>query len=251
VDDPPSIRLAVAGDVGTGDERERATAAVMAEFEEEREFDALLLLGDNVYPSGDPDELDATVFEPFASVLDDSTDLVSVLGNHDVRDDNGDRQAAALGMPDRWYATEIDDVLIVALDSNRPDDPDQLAWLSDTLESGDARWTIVILHHPPFSSGYYGSDGDVQAAFAPLFEQHGVDLVLAGHEHDYQRTEQINGVTYVVSGAAALTRRTGRSGFTEAAWSTHHFVDVAVWPDRLQLRAVNQDGEVFDRVTLE
>ncbi len=248
--DPPTTRLAAIGDVGTGDDRERATTAAMDRVEGDLELDALLLLGDNVYPSGDPDRVAATVFRPLGPVLDGGTELVPVLGNHDVRHDNGDRQAAALGMPGRWYSTVVDDALIVALDSTRPQDPDQLAWLRAALEADSARWTIVIMHHPPYSAGYHGSSRDVRDAFSPLFERFGVDLVLSGHDHDYQRSEPIGGVTYVVSGGGAKTRRTGRADFTEVSWSTHHFVDLAVWPDRLELRAVDQDGREFDHTTL-
>lgn len=64
-------------------------------------FDALLLLGDNVYPAGDPAQLDAAVFDPFSATLDAGAQLLPVLGNHDVQDNNGDDQARALGMPAR------------------------------------------------------------------------------------------------------------------------------------------------------
>ncbi len=249
-DDAPAVRLAVAGDVGTGGDEERRTADAMDALEEERPYDALLLLGDNVYPDGDPAELDRAVFDPFAGVLDDGTELLAVLGNHDVENGHGDDHAAAIGMPSRWYATRIDDVLIVALDSTRPDDPDQLAWLEQTLATSEATWTIATMHHPPYSGGYHGSSTGVRDAFAPLFERHGVQLVLAGHDHDYQRSQAIDGTTYVVSGAAAKTRPAGRADFTEVAWSTYHFVDLAVWPDRLSLRAINQQGQVFDAVSL-
>jgi 3',5'-cyclic AMP phosphodiesterase CpdA len=249
-DDAPLVRLAVAGDVGTGGDEERRTADAMDALEDERRYEALLLLGDNVYPDGDPDQLDRAVFEPFAGVLDDDTQLLAVLGNHDVEDGRGDAHAAAIGMPARWYATEIGDVLVIALDSTRPDDPDQLTWLEQTLAASNATWTIATMHHPPYSGGYHGSSVGVRDAFAPLFETYGVQLVLAGHDHDYQRSQPIDGVTYVVSGGAAKTRPTSRAGFTETAWSTFHFVDLAVWSDRLELRAVDQQGQVFDSASL-
>jgi hypothetical protein len=55
-----------------------------------------------------------------------------------------------------------------------------------------------------------------------------VQLVLAGHDHDYQRSEPIGAVTYVVSGGAAKLRPANRAEFTEVAWSTHHFVDLLI-----------------------
>ena len=77
-----------------------------------------------------------------------------------------------------------------------------------------------------------------------------MQLVLSGHDHDYQRSIPIAGVTFVVAGAAAYTRRTGDEGFTATSYSWHHFLDIAVTGDRLVLRAVGQDGRVFDEVSL-
>lgn len=248
--DPPATRLAAAGDVGTGGDDASATGAAMETTEAAGEYDALLLLGDNVYPDGDPGDLDRAVFDPFADVLDGGTRLLAALGNHDVRDGNGDEHAAAIGMPSRWYATRIDDVLVVTLDSTQPDNPDQSAWLDATLASDDATWTIAFMHHPPYSGGYHGSSLDVRDAFSETFESHGVQLVLAGHDHDYQRSRSINGVTYVVSGGAAKLRPASRADFTETAWSTHHFIDIAIWPDRMLVRPIDHEGAQFDSVII-
>ncbi len=250
VADAPLARFAVVGDVGTGEADEIATATAVDRLEGTDEYEALLMLGDNVYPDGDPSQVDRTIFKPFAGVLDGPTKLLAVLGNHDVENGNGDAHAAALGMPARWYATSFGDTLVVSLDSTRPDDPDQLAWLTDTLSASSATWKIATMHHPPYSGGYHGSSEDVRRAFSPLFEEFGVQLVLAGHDHDYQRSEVINGVTYIVSGGAARLRDTRKADFSVEAWSVLHFVDLAVWPDRLEVRAVDQAGDVFDRVVI-
>jgi len=248
--DPPMLRLAAAGDVGTGGTEEFATAAAMDDLEADADYDALLLLGDNVYPDGAPSDVARVVLGPFSGVLDGRTQLLAVLGNHDIRNDNGERQAEALGMPNRWYSTEIGNTLVLSLDSNQPNDPDQLTWLAETLSASSATWKIAMLHHPPYSGGYHGSDIQVRHAFAPLFERHGVQLVLAGHDHDYQRSEPLEGVTYVVSGGAARLRPARKAAFSAVAWSTYHFIDIAIWTDRLELRAVDQSGAVFDSITL-
>jgi 3',5'-cyclic AMP phosphodiesterase CpdA len=253
LDQPAEVpmRFAAAGDIGTGGVEEAATAAAMAALEGDIEYEALLLLGDNIYEDGDPAKIQAAVFEPFAEVLDDGTEVLAVLGNHDVDGGFADAQVAALGMPGPWYAATFGDVRIVALDSNRPDDADQLAWLTETLAAATERWKIVILHHPPYSGGWHGSDLRVRNAFGPLFEEYGVQLVLAGHDHDYQRTEPINGVTYVVSGGAAQIRPARIADFSVVAWSTYHFLDIAVWNSHLDLRAVDQQLGVIDEVVIE
>ena len=208
------VRLAVAGDVGEPSPRLDATVAAMAAEHTTRPFDALVLLGDNVYPDGDPACVDAAVLRPFAPVLAGGTPLVAVLGNHDVQRGEGDAVAARLGMPARWYERRIGPVQVIALDSTRVHDPVQRAWLAATLAAPGARFRIVALHHPPYSGGWHGSSLDVRWAWSRWFRRRGVDLVLAGHEHDYQRIRPRRGVTYVVSGSATHLRPTGRRRFT-------------------------------------
>lgn len=245
--DSEPVRLAVAGDVGTGGAEAYKTAEVMDAREEQAPFDALLLLGDNVYENGDPDKVVERVFEPFGGVLDGVTQVLAVLGNHDVRNDNGPTQAEALGMPGRWYSKTIGNVLIVALDSTKARDGDQLRWLEQTLAASRPDFTIVIMHHPAFSAGHHGGSLRVQENFVPLFDTYGVDLVLSGHDHDYQRSHNINGVTYVVTGAAAKLRPTGSEDFTAVSASTHSFVELVIYADRISASAIDHSGTEIDR----
>lgn len=249
-DPPAELHLAVAGDVGDGGARIDATGAAVARIAALAPYDVLLLLGDNVYPKGDPAGLPRTVFGPFAEVLDGGADLLAILGNHDVMKGHGDDQLAALGMEGRWWSRTYGELLIVGLDSTDLQAPGQLDFLERTLAETDATWRIVAVHHPPYSSGYQGSSTAVRAALAPILVRHGVQLVLSGHDHDYQRSIPIDGVTYVVTGAGSGTRRTGEDWFTAASWSWHHFVDLSIDGDRLVLRAVGQDGTVFDEAVL-
>lgn len=246
----PALRLAVLGDVGTGGPEEWATAGLAAEAASERQFDGLVLLGDNVYPNGDPSRLDATVFDPFAPILDQGTTLLPVLGNHDVQDGHAAGQVAAFGLPGRWYAVDLGAVLFIGLDSNLVGDGSQAAWLEATLREAGHEWIIVAMHHPPYSAGIHGSDRSVRREWVPLFEQYGVDLVLAGHDHDYQRSEIINGVTYVVSGGGAGTRLTGAADFTAYSASVLHYVDVKVGDGWMEVVAHSAAGP-FDYVVIE
>jgi 3',5'-cyclic AMP phosphodiesterase CpdA len=152
-------------------------------------------------------------------------------------------------MPGRWYAAQLGDVLFVALDSTMAEDPGQLTWLEQTLAASNNDWVIAEMHHPPLSAGIHGSDEDTREAFVPLFEKYGVDLVLAGHDHDYQRSIPIGGVTYIVSGAGAKVRSAGSADFAEASAAVLHFVEIGIWDDRPEITAISLDG-VFDSVEL-
>jgi 3',5'-cyclic AMP phosphodiesterase CpdA len=249
--DQPDMRLAVVGDVGDGGDLEWRLASTMYVAGRSDPYDALVLLGDNVYPAGDPALLDEYVFRPFAAALDDGADLYAIAGNHDAAaDDGGLAQLRDMGMPGLWWSQRIGDVLLVGMDSNQVDNPDQLPWLENVLASSDAPWKIVAIHAPPYSAGYQGSDRDVRDTFSPVFERHGVQLVLSGHEHDYQRSIPINGVTYLVSGAGSGSRRTGSEDFTAYSAAVVSFVDLNVYKDQLVLRAIDHELMVFDEFTV-
>jgi 3',5'-cyclic AMP phosphodiesterase CpdA len=249
----PLVRLAVAGDTGTGDADQAATVDEMLDqAEREPPYDALVLLGDLVYDDGDADEVDTAVIEPFAPLTAQGTELVPVLGNHDHMSGEQAEILAALGRDRARYVERVGPVRIVALDSEHADDPEQRSWLEQVLAEPQppGTWTIVAMHHPAYSAGHHGSTPDVQENWVPLFERYDVPLVLAGHDHDYQRSLPLDGVTYVVSGGGAKLRPTGREDFTAVSASVLHYLDLLVYPHRIAARAIDQSGELVDRFVI-
>jgi 3',5'-cyclic AMP phosphodiesterase CpdA len=244
------LRLAIAGDVGHPSAELELTVAAMVDEHTRRPFDALVLLGDNIYPDGDPARVREAVLDPLAPILTRGVVLAAVLGNHDVDRGQADEVARRLGMPARWYERRFGAVQLLALDSTRAGDREQGAWLERTLAGSDAAFRVVALHHPPYSAGWHGSSRVVRRAFGPAFVRHGVELVLAGHEHDYQRSKPINGTVYIVSGAATHLRATGKRRFTASAHARHHFVDLWVIDDRLIIQPVGHDRQPFDQAVL-
>ena len=98
-------------------------------------------------------------------------------------------------------------------DGSEPDgnsaDSRQAAWLRDTLATSTARWQVVYMHHPPYSSSSHGSAVEMQWPYA----QWGAEVVMAGHDHSYERIDA-DGITYIVNGlggAAELSDRFCRS----------------------------------------
>ncbi len=89
-----------------------------------------------------------------------------------------------------------EDLHVYVVDSAREDFEDQAAWLDAALEKGDARWTVVSMHHPYFLDPAFDrrpADAKRRAAFAPVIARRGVDLVLTGHVHTYMRaSERLN-----------------------------------------------------------
>lgn len=249
----PEVRIAVAGDTGTADDAEWMTAERMVAEQGSLPYDALLLLGDLIYEVGDVDLVEEAVLEPFAPLTEEGTELLPALGNHDYGSGEQDEIMTALGRSRTWYADRVGPVRVVVLDSNIVDDVEQTEWLQRTLAQPQPAntWTLVALHHPPYSAGEHGSSQSVREAWVSLFEQYDVPLVLAGHDHDYQRSVPVNDVTYVVSGAGAKLTPTGQEDFTAVSSSTLHFLDLLVYRDRIVGRAIDHSGELVDEFTLQ
>ena len=107
-----------------------------------------------------------------------------------------------------------------------------------------------MLRHPPYSSGRHGSNLQVREALEPLFVDGGVDLVLTGHDHHYERTTPQQGVTHVVSGGGCKLTGTGTSDFTAYAESVLQFMDLDITSNRLHARCIGRDGRVTDEFDL-
>lgn len=140
--------------------------------------------------------------------------FLPVLGNHER---NSVTYYRAFDLPPgggqegkRWWAFEFGDVIVVGLDTNvtRPQEfHDQIEFVRERM-SGDFACRFVVFHHPVFSSDAIygpGSEG-LQSLWHPVFSELGVDVVLAGHAHNYERIER-DGVTYLVVGGAGATLR--------------------------------------------
>ena len=245
-------RIAVAGDTGTGPGGAiEGTVKTMVDQGRQRHYDGLVLLGDLVYPEGVADLAASRITDVFAPITDRGARLVPVLGNHDYMSDEQSAILTEVGREGSWYVDRVGMVRIVVLDTEQVVNPAQTTWLQRTLASPtDAAWTILAMHKPAYSAGVHGSNEEIQQQWVPLFELYDVPLVLAGHDHDYQRSKPIDGVTYVVSGGAATLRPSGQEDFTDVSTSTLHYVDLLVEHDRLTLRAIDQSGMLVDSVEL-
>jgi predicted phosphodiesterase len=215
-------------------------------------YDALLLLGDLIYNNGDASKVSSRITGPYAPVLDDGAELIPVLGNHDYKSDEEGQIMTRLGRSSTWYVDQVGPVRVIVLDSNRVDDAAQTRWLERTLSEAvpPQTWTIAAMHHPAYSAGDHGPDTGVREHWVPLFAKYHVPLVLAGHDHDYERTTPQQGVTYVVSGAGAKLRPVGHGPWTAVSTSTLEYLDLAVYGDHLTGTAIDPNGNTLDTFTL-
>ena len=241
------------GDFGTGGEHEAGVAVAMEEAAVEEEADWLITTGDNFYI----DDVEAAWSEPFGWVREAGIEVVASLGNHDVETNTRRRLVAeALGIEEDWYRSEIGEVVVLVLSGNRVGDEQQLSWLEANLEETADDMVIAVFHQPAFSCSIHGNTQAVIDRWVPLFEEYDVDLVLNGHDHNYQR-HQRSGITYVVTGGggAGLYEMNSCPEGTDppivAYDSRYHFLVMSVGPDSVQVEARSVEGDVLDSFTVE
>lgn len=269
------LRLIAVGDSGTGEREQRELAAQM----QRSSPDIFVHLGDMAYPAGRFRDFEIGVFGVYAPMMV-GIPMWPAVGNHEYRTQSArpyrdvyylPEQALRPGEQELYYSFDYGNVHFVSLDSNDERAAsisdaardDMLDWLVTDLSGSDADWKIVFLHHPVWSSGAHGSTPWLQRSLIPLLDAGGVDLVLAGHDHHYERTIPLTGgaraedpkaaVTYVVAGAggAELRRATG-DWFTAARNDTvHNYLELVIDGCVATGRALDATGAELDSFTLD
>jgi acid phosphatase type 7 len=246
-----AVRFAAWGDSGYAGSDQRALFEQVMTVP----FDFVIHTGDLAYDHGSPGDLTRTVFEPYGPLLRRFA-MYPVTGNHDYETNRAAPFLQSFVLPEngdheRWYSFDWSDVHFVGLDTEQTGKR-QAEWLDADLLQNRLPWTVVFAHKPPFSFGEHGSNTAFREHFVPVLEKYQVPLVLNGHDHDYERTVVMNGVTYVVTGGGGRgTRPVGRSSFTAFSQAVIHFVYVEISGNRLVLHAIDGTGREFDQAVIE
>lgn len=270
------VRVLAFGDSGWGSPEQVALARLM----EREEWDVILHVGDIAYDYGSETDFTVRHFRVYADLLA-RVPFYPAPGNHDLMTDGGapyDRAFDWPGPPDRrWYTFRRGRARFVALDTDSPEaveslekaEGEQYDWLVETLrESRDTTltWTIVYMHHPIYSHGTgltgHGGEDDLRRTLEPLFLRHGVDVVLAGHEHHYERSRPLRrgevarrgcAPVYIITGAGGASqfgRDVAGDEHTARVTLQHEFLSLTLRRGSAEGRAVGVTGEVIDRFTL-
>jgi hypothetical protein len=249
----PILRFAAVADTGMGNDGQYSVANAMASYYKQRPFPMVVLAGDNIYGSGEISRVEEVFIKPYAPLLENGVKFRAVLGNHDVLSNDGvdEVKYAPFNMRDRYYTFRQKNVDFFALDTNASEDwAIQLDWLTKSLAESKAPWKIVFGHHPVYSSGMHGGTKNLARDLPPLFAQYGVQLYLCGHDHNYERSQNLKGTTYIVHGAGANTRAVGKSDFTAYSEAKLSFIVVEVTAQEIRTEAIGIDGKVFDRTAI-
>ena len=253
-----TFRFVAFGDAGTGESNQYSLATAMTTYHDKHPFDTALMLGDNIYPDGNPALFKDKFERPYAELLKSGVRFYAVLGNHDVR--RG--REAEIRYPNfnmngkAYYSFVKGDGLIefFGLDSNLMTSQ-QISWLDGALAASRATWKVAFFHHPIYSSGItHGSDTKLRVLLEPLFVKHGVAAALSGHDHTYERIKSQQGVQYFVSGAGGqlrkgdIDRRTSIFGTGNDQVNSYMYFEAT--PEKLLFWALDASGHILDNGAL-
>jgi acid phosphatase type 7 len=213
----------VVGDCGTADNNQRAVRDAYLQYIGNTRVDGMIMLGDNAYYSGTDNEFQGALFNNTYENIVSNLTMWPSPGNHDYY--SGADAATQTGpyydiftLPsagqlggfpsgtEAYYSYEIGNIHFISLDSydsGRDSTNAMGTWLKQDLMNNTKEWTIAYWHHPPYSKGNHDSDNpppgvdpelpEMREQILPLIEKGGVDLVLCGHSHSYERSYLMDG----------------------------------------------------------
>ena len=268
-------RFAVIGDAGTGKDGQFDIAQAMETAFENKPFASVLVLGDNVYPNGDPALFDKAIRQPYEPLSKSGVRFYPVLGNHDLSVDGGAAQLRYWGVP-RYYSQKLGNTEIFAIDATvfspnyrggkYPDASirwangqaiQQYAWLKDALEKSTAKYKVVYSHYPLISmkedTEPPGFVANWRNLLMPLLVKNNVDVYLSGHNHDYEKSTPVKGFHHFVSGAGGrLQSLKDSDSFSPLPYPIEkrvvkrHFMMFEETPQGLNYQVISKNGEVLD-----
>lgn len=212
-------RIWVTGDAGTADANAVAVRDAYKSFTGDRPTDLFLTLGDIAYNHGTDQQYQAAFFDMYPQILR-QTPVWPTYGNHDAVSADAAAETGPYfdiftlpkfseaggvnSQSEAYYSFDYGIIHFISLDSSESDRTsggDMIPWLTADLTENDKQWTIAFWHHPPYSKGSHDSDdeindaplGEMRENATAVLESYGVDLVLTGHSHSYERSFLLDG----------------------------------------------------------
>jgi len=273
------FRFMAFGDSGSGGNAQYELAEIMTR----QKCDLIIHTGDLIYPSGAAGDYPRKFYDPNAKLIA-TTPFMPSLGNHDCATGKGAPLLEQFELPEngpagleaeRNYWFDYGDARFVALDTNRSNELGVISfedmkgkvapWLRQVLSDTDARWKFVFFHHPPYTGSTHDAGGQafVKDAFSAIFDETGVDMVLCGHNHLYERTAPIKGDQVVGEGEGPVYITTGAGGqsrYPEVLPPPDYmrkyrddvlsFTVIDLTPDKLTLRQIDENDKVIDEYVI-
>lgn len=239
---PPTIgtekktRIWAMGCFGSGKLPQRMVQERFLEYNRNTYIDFSLQMGDLAYPNASEQDFQSNYFQPYQYYRTmKQAPIYPSLGNHEygmvsynynnltgltyynVFDLFTNAEAGGVASTtERYYSFNYGNIHVVSIDPYGKEVNNlhvwengsaQRQWLVSDLAANTQKWTIIMVHTPPYSKGKHDSDDNiaepemngVRTNLVPLFDQYNVDLVLAAHSHDYERSRLIKNFTGIES----------------------------------------------------
>lgn len=244
---PGSLKFAVLGDNGSGDQGQYDVAEQMRIVHQSFAYEFVIMLGDNFYGAQKPPDLIKKFDRPYKPLIDAGVTFHAAIGNHD--------EPATIHYPplnmngQRYYTFVRGNVRFFVLDTNMLDRP-QLQWFEAALAQSSEDWKIAYFHHPLYgNAGRHGSNVDTRVLVEPLLLRYGVTVVFSGHDHVYERLKPQRGIHYFVAGSGGKLRKGDLvpSATTAAGFDTDQaFMVVEIQGDDLHFQTIARTGATVD-----
>ena len=221
------IRVAAFGDCGTsGNGVQAGTLTAYQNYIASNPGELMLLLGDNAYNAGTDAEYQNGFFNVYGGNIVKNHILFPAPGNHDYANTRARQidkkvpyydifttpKAAECGgvasATESYYSFDWGNIHFLSLDSYGLETTSnlrlydtlspQVTWIKKDLAANAKKWTVAYWHHPPFTMGSHNSDTETELIkmreqFIRIMERYGVDMIITGHSHDYERSYLLKG----------------------------------------------------------
>ena len=267
--------LAIIGDFGVDNTNEGAVASLIRRWDDAARLDGVLTVGDNNYPNGAQSTVEANVGKYYSYFMypyksyktpplykgapDTINRFYPATGNHDWGDglknylDYYAGIKTADGTPQYFYVRNFNTMVDVFFLDSMNNMPAQGTWLQTRLSQSKAPWKIVLVHHPPYSSGQHGNTASTQLPYWAW----GAHVVISGHDHNYERIFKRQGTCpafpYIVNGLGgvgirAISRTEPGSVFKYTQKYGAQLVTAT--PTQIKLEFITTDNVVQDSLIL-
>lgn len=271
-----------------GDNQEgRSTFKKLLSLSKPGNTDLFLHLGDMVQRPGNYEEWNKLFFTPISSIIPSTIPILNVLGNHDCREGIPSlhfpslkwfkeiRSASSGSRIDisttkqsgrgSYHSMSIGLVRFVIIDTNNEDE-DQIQFLKNEFGSAsfkEAKFKVVLSHVPAFiefwNPATWKTGGEsrwpkwMNEKVLPMLLQAKVDLLLSGHQHNYQRGKLGDRLNMIISGGGGspLDKRRVEEGTFEQTFFEHHFLKMFIEDDKLTIRMINSRGVERDSLVIQ
>ena len=274
------VRIAAFGDCGRNDNGfQSQTLARYQSFLASNGIDAAdawILLGDNAYDNGTDQEFTTGFFSPYSASILRNHKLYPSPGNHDYANSGSRQDDHAIpyydiftlpangecgGVPsgtEAFYSFDIGDVHFLSLDSYGEESNlrlydttgEQVTWIKADLAANTKKWVIAYWHHPPYTKGSHNSDSEselvnMRERFIRILERYGVDLVICGHSHNYERSYLLKGYYKATPADPQVNETHFNAGLHTASTSSAKYDNSANSCPYMYASGQNQHGTVY------